>query len=184
VAQRLCVVAHGPTVRMREVIFGDTGHLSDPEAVSPIAGRVTSWRHGPEVACAETAGRLGGPGEVLAGLASCDFGSWTGRSLEEVGADDPDGIRHWLSDPRAAPHGGESLAELIARVGSAVTVTPWPDGQSVVVVVPLVARAMIAYALGAPAEVIFRIDVPPLGRVALSRRRSSWRVKFGASGEP
>jgi broad specificity phosphatase PhoE len=111
-------------------------------------------------------------------LGTCNFGSWTGRSLEDVGAEDPEAVRHWLADPRAKPHGGESFSELISRVGAAIEETAWPDGQSIVVVSPLVARAVVVHALEGPPGMIFRIDVAPLGRVKLSRATNSWRLRF------
>ena len=147
-------------------------------AISPIATRVAWWRHGPEPACAETAARLGGPGEVTERLATCDFGSWTGRSLAAVGAEDPEAVGRWLADPDARPHGGESLSGLISRVGPAVDHTAWPDGQSFVVVTPLVARALVVHVLQGPPQMIFRIDMSPLGRVKFSRRTNSWRLRF------
>ena len=83
----------------------------------------------------------------------------------------------WLHDAYAAPHGGESLAALINRVGGVLDDHPWPQGRSVVVVTPLVARAAAVHALGAPAEVIFRIDIAPLGRVLISRSDQIWRLQ-------
>ena len=150
VAQRLVVVAHGPTGGVRQAIFGDPGHVVDPMAIRPIAARVAWWRHGPEPACAETAARLGGPGEVTERLATCDFGSWTGRSLAEVGATDPKGVRPdgWLIRD-ARPHGGESLSGAASCESVPPSISPaWPEGQSIVVVTPLVARAMVVHALG------------------------------------
>jgi broad specificity phosphatase PhoE len=111
-------------------------------------------------------------------LASCDFGSWTGRSLAEMGADDPEAVRNWLADPHAKPHGGESFSELITRVGAVIDQTDWPDGQSMVVVSPLVASAVVVHALKGPPEMIFRIDVSPLARVRVSRSTGSWRLRF------
>ena len=177
-AQRLLVVAHGPTAGAREAIFGDSGYLVDAAAIYPVTARVAWWRHGPEPASAETAARLGGPGEAMPRLGTCDFGSWTGRSLADVGAEDPDAVGLWLTNAHAKPHGGESLSELISRVGAAVDETVWPDGQSIVVVCPLVAQALVVHALEGPSEMIFRIDVSPLGRMKLSRSRDSWRLRF------
>jgi broad specificity phosphatase PhoE len=178
VAQRLAVIAHGPTAWLGNLVFGDSGPLVDARAISPVTARVAWWRHGPEAACAETAARLGGPGDAMPRLGSCDFGSWTGRSLADVGAEDPEAIRNWLADPHAKPHGGESLSELITRVGAAIDQTDWPDGQSMVVVSPLVASAIAVYALKGPPEMILRIDVSPLGRVRLSRSTGSWRLRL------
>jgi broad specificity phosphatase PhoE len=120
--------------------------------------------------------RLGGQAEPISELRGCDFGDWTEKTLGIVAADDPAGLDCWLRDPRAAPHGGESLAEMIKRVGSVMDEYPWPDGRTVVVVTSLVARAMITHGLSANPEVIFHIDVGPLGRASLSRRNSAWRL--------
>jgi broad specificity phosphatase PhoE len=182
VAQRLELIAHGLATGMRQSIFGDPGHLVDLGPIAAAEGRVESWHRGPEIACEETAAALGGGAHVIDDLRSCDFGSWTGRSLAEVDAKDPTGLRHWLIDPRARPHGGESLGQLISRVGAVIDRPTWPDGRSVVVVSPLVVRAIVTHLLQAPAEVIFRIDVPPLGRVVASRSGDFWRVRFGVAG--
>ena len=89
--------------------------------------------------------------------------------MTDIATDHPAELESWLHDPYAVPHGGESLAELITRVGRALDDHPWPNGRSVVVVTSLVARALIVHALGAGPEVIFRIDVSPLGRAQVSR---------------
>ena len=49
-------------------------------------------------------------------------------------------------------------------------------GRSVAVVTPLVARALLVHALGAAPEVIFRIDIAPLGRALISRSQQTWRL--------
>ena len=45
------------------------------------------------------------------------------------------------------------------------------------VVAPMVARAVAVHALGAPPEVIFRVDVAPLGRCCWSRSGDHWRLQ-------
>src|SRR6516165_5271981 len=55
-------------------------------------------------------------------LRDCDFGRWAGRTLAEVQAEAPEAIADWLQDPHAAPHGGESFADVMRRVGG------WMDG--------------------------------------------------------
>ena len=119
----------------------------------------------------------------MALLRTCDFGSWTGRSLADVGATDPTGVRRWLADPQAKPHGGESLSELIVRVGAALDQSGWPEGQSIVVVTSLVARAIAVHALGTPPKTIFRIDMSPLGRVRVTRSTNSWRLRFDQASD-
>lgn len=180
---RLTVFGHAATVEMQELVFGDLSSVHHPELVPEVAHRVASWSCGPEPACVETGRRLAGedregwaPAKVnqLSGL---DAGSWAQRSAALVAEEDPAGLRAWLSDPHAVPHGGESLSSLIDRVGRFCDEHPWPPGRSVAVVTPLVARAIAVHALGAAPEVIFRIDVTPLGRVGLSRSGSIWRLQ-------
>jgi broad specificity phosphatase PhoE len=178
-AQRLELVAHGLATGMRESIFGAAGHLLDPGSIAPVDGRVEPWFRGPERACAETAAALGNTAEVIDALGECDFGSWTSRSLADVGAEDPNGVRQWLNDPHANPHGGESLAQLVSRVGATIDRRRWPEGGSLVVVTPLVVGAIMVHVLSAPPTAIFKIDVPPLARLVVSRSGDFWRLRLG-----
>jgi broad specificity phosphatase PhoE len=176
-AVRLLLVAHGLTAGMREMIFGDLTGLARPERVGPDSRKAALTVCGPEPACRQTATRVGGePALVLEDLAGPNFGSWRGRSLAEVAAAEPNGVQAWLTDPAARPHGGESLHDLIERVGGECDGYPWPEGASRVVLTPLASRALLVHAVGAPPDAIFRIDVGPLGRAALSRSDRSWRL--------
>jgi broad specificity phosphatase PhoE len=174
-AQRLLVVAHAATPATRGLVFGDPGGLPQG-GIQRLSGRTASWVSGPEVACQATAVGLGGTAEPICDLRHCDFGAWTGKALVDVASDDPAGLEAWLRDPHVAPHGGESLAELITRVGRLLDDHRWPEGRSVAVVTSLVARALVVHALGAPPEVIFRIDIAPLGRALISRSQQTWRL--------
>jgi histidine phosphatase superfamily protein (branch 1) len=166
VTVRLAVIAHAPTRSTARAAFGGGDELTRPKAVRPISGRVACWVSAPEPACISTASRLGGIPQVLDDLRGCDFGSWSGRTLSEISAADPVALADWLEDPAATPHGGESLLQLIGRVGGVVDEYAWPEGLSVAV-----------HALSVAAESIFRIDVSPLGRVLLSRATSGWRLQ-------
>ena len=176
---RLLVVAYAATAATRELRLGA---WSGPvvEKVPALRERTVTWVRGPEPVGAETVSLLGGgDAEVVAEVADCDYGTWTGRTLDEVATEDPRVLQLWLRDPWISPHHGESLADLMYRVGQAVERHAWPDGRSVVVVAPLVARALAAYALDAPPEVILRMDVGPLGRVEMSRSGpgNPWRLQ-------
>ena len=174
-AQRLLVVAHAPTSATRALVFGKSGELPSGE-IRRLSGRTACWVRGPEGACEATATRLGGTAEAVRDLHECDFGTWSGRALADVASQDQAGLDAWLRDPYAAPHGGESLVELISRVGGVLDDHRWPDGRSVVVVTALVARALLVHALGAAPELIFRIDIAPLGRALISRSQQTWRL--------
>ncbi|MFC9651748.1 histidine phosphatase family protein [Streptomyces sp. NPDC056937] len=69
----------------------------------------------PSPRCRRTAEALGLHAKPLPALAPCAMGRWQGRTLDEVAAAEPDALASWLSDPASAPHGGESLLELLAR---------------------------------------------------------------------
>jgi broad specificity phosphatase PhoE len=174
---RLAVVAHGPTASTSKAAFGGDDQLIRPKAIKQLRERVACWVSAPEPACLLTAAQLGGDPQVLDGLRGCDFGSWSGRMLSEVRDADPNGLAEWLEDSAAAPHGGESLLQLIGRVGAVLDDLAWPEGLSVAVVSPLVARAIAVHALSLPAKSIFRLDVGPLGRVLISRAALGWRLQ-------
>ena len=175
-AQRLLLVAHAPTAQTVAFTFGTAGE-PHTEDVRRLNGRVASWFSGPEQACQATALRLGGEAEPIPELCECDFGSWNGRALVDIAFQDARALDVWLHDAYAAPHGGESLAELINRVGGVLDDHLWPQGQSVIVVTPLVARAAAVHALGAQPDMIFRIDFAPLGRLLISRSDQIWRLQ-------
>jgi broad specificity phosphatase PhoE len=174
-AQRVLVVAHAATPATRALLFDGSGELL-PGEIKRLSGRVAAWVRGPEKACEATAVRLGAPAQPIPDLRECDFGAWTGKALVDIADEDASGLENWLHDPKAAPHGGESFARLITRVGRVLDDHPWPEGRSVIVVTPLVARALVVHALGAAPEVIFHIDMAPLSRASLSRSNSMWRL--------
>ena len=97
-------------------------------------------------------------------LKDLDYSSWRGKSLDEVQATDPDGVRRWLTDIDAAPHGGESIRNFLARIGG------WLAGQhgsghTLAVTHPAVVRAAVVLTLQAPAQSFWRIDIPPVSIV-------------------
>jgi broad specificity phosphatase PhoE len=174
-APRLLIITHAATPATHALVFGDPGEPL-PGEIRRLSRRVASWVRGPEGACEATAVRLGGNAEPIQELRDCDFGAWAGKALVDVAVDDAAGLEAWLHDPQAAPHGGESLAELINRVGQVLDDHPWPEGRSVLVVTSLVARALLVHALNAAPEVIFHIDMAPLSRALISRNQQMWRL--------
>lgn len=128
--------------------------------------------------CRDTAQALGLDAAPVPGLAGLAVGRWRGRSLAEVGAEEPESVTTWLSDPSAAPHGGESVRDLCARVAR------WLDGvgagRTLAVVEPEVVRAAVVRALGVPEQSFWRIDVPPLTLTEFSGREGRWNVRVGS----
>lgn len=112
------------------------------------------------------------------GLAGPGTGEWAGRTLEEVAAEDPEGVRSWLTDPRyAPPGGGESVAALIARTGAHLAALP--PGPHHAVVAQAVVRAAVVWALELPAGAFWRLDVRPETETVLSGRAGRWNLLVG-----
>ena len=69
---------------------------------------------GSELRVRQTAQGLGLRATVEPRLSDLDAGSWRGALLDDIDAAD---IHLWLTDVTAAPPGGESVADLLARIG-------------------------------------------------------------------
>ena len=175
---RLVVVAHAETTGTRAAVFGDVGDLVD-QVTAPALRTPGRWWSAPEPACAATASALADdPTEVtvLDDLRGPDLSAWAGHPLDEVLATDPAGLATWLTDPGAAPHGGESLAALLTRVGDVLDGTTWPDAGASLSVTPLAARAVAVHALAGPPASVLHLDVAPGAAVRLARTGGTWRL--------
>ncbi|WP_077800732.1 histidine phosphatase family protein [Streptomyces sp. JHA26] len=115
-------------------------------------------------------------------LRECDMGRWGGLTLGEAMAREPAAVDAWLADPRSAPHGGEPLLALIARVGGWLDTRPAEDGDRVVAVAePSVIRAALVYALKVPPATYWNLDVRPLSTTTLTGRAGRWNLRFDAA---
>ncbi|MFI5494017.1 histidine phosphatase family protein [Actinoplanes sp. NPDC051859] len=179
----LRLLAYAPTAALRGALFGgdddvDEGGRQAALAMAPF-GRGDLWVCAPSRAARETAQALGHSAAVEQALADPNFGAWNGRSFDEVAAADPHGVQQWLTDAGAAPHGGESLAQVRARAGA------WLDamaGQRVVAVAhPIVVRAALAHALALADDAVWCLDVAPLALSRLTYRANRWHLHFPAA---
>lgn len=108
-------------------------------------------------------------------LADLDCGLWRGRGLLAI---PPADLQTWLTDPAAAPHGGESVADLIDRVGTWLNSQAGNMIRTVAVTHPAVIRAAILVALDAPPKSFWRIDIAPVSRTVLHRRAGAWTLRI------
>lgn len=145
------------------------------EAARSRVRRADRARCGPEQACRETCAALAVEPEVDVGLTGWDLGRWAGRTLDDLAAECPDDVAAWLGDPSAAPHGGESLAALLARTQAWLAARE--PGHTLVVCGTGVVRAAIVTALGAPATAFWRLDVGPMTRTDLRGGPARWTVR-------
>ncbi|MFI7705775.1 histidine phosphatase family protein [Nonomuraea sp. NPDC049480] len=163
----------------------------DSVAGDSVAGAGAVAWVAPAAAARQTAAAAGLVAGVVPALAEADCGRWRGLPYEQVAREEPDALARWLADPHAAPHGGESLADLAARVASwldsvcaqdeAVGVAPQRapgrGGPKAVVVCDVgVIRAALGHALGLEPSRTARFDLAPLSVTELTATRDGWRV--------
>jgi broad specificity phosphatase PhoE len=184
VADRVLFVSHGSTDATRRTRFPQDEPLEEntPVAVAELAVRLRlpPDRYtvgGPERRCRETALGLGLTPTDEPRLSDWDLGAWAGLALDEVAARSPAEVQAWITRPDAAPHGGETLDALLARVaGWLDEAPPARPHRCVAVTHPAVVRAAVGHALQAPAHSFWRIDVAPLAVVELRGRPGRWSL--------
>jgi broad specificity phosphatase PhoE len=94
------------------------------------------------------------------------FGQWEGLRREELPARFPEGAETWRLQPHlAAPHGGETVPAVAARVGRALEeLVAAHDGQTVILVShAIVVRLIVLAALGLGPDRLWSVDASPAG---------------------
>jgi broad specificity phosphatase PhoE len=182
VSVRLTLICHAATPAVRSAAFPldeaiDLRGEAKAAALAAGLGRVDTAWSGPELRTRQTAVVLRLDAAVDPALRDIDLGRWAGRSFSDVLAAEPASIAAWTGDSTAAPHGGESVDDLLRRVA------PWLDrvrqdtGRFVAVTHPSVIRAAVTLAIDAGADSFWRIDAGPLCQVRLRGRRSRWTLR-------
>ncbi|MFT4286151.1 histidine phosphatase family protein [Nocardioides sp.] len=177
----LVLVRHGVTPHTREKRFsgglgGANPGLSDEgrdqvrqtaEWLSPLTGQVAALVSSPvrrTLESAEIVGRvLGMDVEQEPGLAEMEFGHWDGLTFAEVMERHPDELARWRESLDAAPDGGESFRVVERRVLEALArLRERFAGRTVVVVshvTPI--KILVAHAVGAPLDAVYRMELSP-----------------------
>ncbi|GIF42498.1 histidine phosphatase family protein [Actinoplanes xinjiangensis] len=167
----LRLIAAGHTPALRRAVFGGDDPLDEAGRNATRALRDSPtlqarlfppddgpWLVAPGHAPRQTAELLGAPGIAeTPALAGPDFATWTGRTLDQV---DPDGLQQFLTDPAAAPHGGESLLTAGARLAAWLQRQTTTRGTAIAH--PLVIRLIAAAALDLPPGNAHRLAIAPL----------------------
>lgn len=175
---RLSLVSHAMTDATA------AGRFPTDEPLNPLGyrqadaavevGPVDAAYCGPEKRTRQTAELLGLSAVVEPALADLDFGHWRGSELGGVA---PADLAIWLTDPARAPHGGESVVGLLARVRRWLGGLASARGRLVAVTHPAVIRAAVLVALDAPPKSFWRIDIAPLSRTVLHHRGQAWTLR-------
>jgi probable phosphoglycerate mutase len=147
------------------------GEAGEPEAVgaatpagAPVV--VTSPLRRCRRTAAAIAQRLGGvPTSVDDAFVECDFGAWEGLTDAEVRRDWAEQLQAWLGSSKVAAPGGESFADVTARVRPAVARLVAEHVGRVVVVVTHVTpiKLILRDALAATDALLHRLYLDPAG---------------------
>lgn len=175
---RLTLISHAMTDAMTAARFPADEPLNDAGrrqvgGMGFTATQVTALA-GPEQRCQQTAELLGLNPAIEPLLADLDCGRWCGQPLAAL---DPADAGAWLGDPGSAPHGGESVDELIQRVAGWLASLTASPSRVVAVTHPAVVRAAVLVALDAPPKSFWRIDVGPASRTELHFRAGMWTLR-------
>ena len=180
---RLFLLCHAATAATRTAAFpsGDEPvEAAGFRHIDAVARALPTCRQrltSPAMAAVQTVAALGGePATVEPALRDCDYGSWAGQALAIVQGNEPEAVAAWMRDARAAPHRGESLVGLLARVAAWLETRGEVPGACLAVTHPAVIRAAIVLALEAEPRSFWRIAVAPLTIARLSGESGRWTL--------
>ena len=181
VPDRITFISHATTEALRRASFPSDeplveGELDRIHSRAWAAPRAQHTLCGPELRTRQTAHALGLEASIDEDLAEVNYGTWRGLDLEQVEAQDSEGLAQWLTSLGAVPHGGHSLAHLLVRAGR------WLEsrkhtGHTLAITHPAVIRAALVCALQAPPESLWRIEIPPLSTTDLRFNGRFWTVR-------
>lgn len=189
----LVLVRHGVTDHTANRLFsGGLGGSNPPlneegEAqvratgtwLAPLAEAVDALVTSPVRRTAESAAILGAQlgleAKVEAGIAEMEFGAWDGMTFTQIQETYPDDLASWLGNLDHAPTGGESFRLVQERVlAGRDRIIADHTGQTVVVVshvTPI--KTLVADALGAPLDAIYKMELAPASVTVISYFRGN-----------
>lgn len=183
-ATRLTLICHARTVAQKLARFP----LDEPLELDwqALAGsRAGLFKRPPRLLCApelrarQSAGLYGAEPQIVSALRDCDMGDWQGLTLDHLHQQQPQALQAWLADPQAAPHGGESVVQLCARVASWLHSLSQTPGHVLAVTHPMLIRAALLHVMQGPLASFNHIDVEPLSALEL-RFNGRWRLRLDA----
>jgi broad specificity phosphatase PhoE len=177
----LILLCHAATRDMKTGFFpADDDPLDETESqrLSNLGEhfRVDRVVTSPARAAQDTASEIGSECHADEQWSDLDYGRWRGRAIREIHDEDANGLDAWLSDPTRAPHGGESLEALQARIRAAL-IRPFQEGTTLIVTHAIVVKVALAIALNAPLDAVYAMDLEPLSTITLTRSGDAWRLR-------
>ncbi|MFM1952075.1 MAG: hypothetical protein RJA33_869 [Actinomycetota bacterium] len=98
------------------------------------------------------------------------FGTWDGKSIEEVKEQEPDAYQAWLNSSSYQAGGGESYDQAAIRIDQALDrlVAQYPGKRVVVVTHNGVIKSAVNLAIGGPNDGVFHLDAGPCSISSIS----------------
>ncbi|MDR3615700.1 MAG: histidine phosphatase family protein [Candidatus Obscuribacterales bacterium] len=170
------LIRHGHTEATEQGML-----YTDPEVALTESGRLQAAKAGqwlmmvkPEVLLSSTSKRVWASAEIIGeaiglppnkvhDLNEWNVGSWDGRKYIDIKATDPELYKAWSLDPvKNRPPGGESIADVVERVGTRLEelIAEHPGKKIALVSHAGIIRALIVRALGMPVENFWRVNIP------------------------
>jgi phosphoserine phosphatase len=176
---RLIVMRHGETEWTRagryagshDVPLNPTGLRQCDAAAAALAGRTVSAVYASPLERARTSAEIVAKPHRLAvvtepAFREMTFGTWEGRTRDEVAAAFPDLCRTWWEAPHlAALPGAETLAEVGRRVTDGLAALRGRHADDTVMLVShgVVIRLLVLHALGLGPERLWSLEASPAG---------------------
>lgn len=154
-----------PGVSLNEDGRAQALRLADHFSKSPIAAVISGPLTRAQETAAPIAAALGLDVITDAGLDEIDFGDWTGMAFDAL-----QGSVEWQAWNRfrgtAPTPGGETMLEALARALRILAHLrrAHPDGEVVLVSHQDVLKALLMHSLGAPLDLVHRIELAPASR--------------------
>ena len=179
---RITLICHATTAGLRAATFGGDDSLDETgrakaSRLAGCLGRVDHCWTSPATRARETAAALGLTPVVDERLRDCDYGRWNGLRFQNVLLREPRRLVSWIRKPETAPHGGETIAQVLARVAAWVAERSREQGRMVAVTHAAVIRAAIVHVLQAQLPSFWRVDVLPLSRTELRTNGRRWVLR-------
>jgi broad specificity phosphatase PhoE len=180
---RLTFVCHGATASNRTATFPGDEPLEEKaiqqtRMLVRLLDRADHVWTSPALRARQTAELLSFDGEPDAILRDCDYGRWSGRTMMDIQATEPENLAAWMTDATAAPHGGESFSALSERAGLWMDRRLGDSGHTIAITHASVIRAALLHVLQAPLSAFWKIDVEPLSIVQMSGEGRRWALRL------
>lgn len=181
-ATRLTLICHARTAAWKLARFAlDESLEMDWQAAR--GSRAGAFKRPPQLLCApeararQTAELFGAQMQIVPALADCAMGRWQGLPIDDLQKHEPEALQAWLTDSSCAPHGGESVEQLCARVAEWLETLRSTPGHFLAITHPFVIRAAIMHVMQCPPAAFNVIDVEPLSSTEL-RFNGRWRLRL------